>query len=128
MGGEESTDGSIVPTKEKETLKQTEEKHPSALTDDERDGVPFDQIPNPAEEEKEKNIITNPEEKVNSPQIVNIGTEPAQNDKGSIGAAQISKEVTLSEEDQNRTSMQTDTFDQNSTGSTEPDTESKKDK
>merc|ERR1719234_1532876 len=133
---EESTDGSIVPTKEKETLKQTEEgkgvnlteeKHPSALADDETDAVPTDERPNP-EDEKEKDVITNPEEKINSPQIVNIGTEPAKNDKGSIGSAQISKEVTLSEEDQNRTSMQTDTFDQNSTGSTEPDTESKKDK
>jgi len=133
---EESTDGSIVPTKEKETLKQTEEgkgvnlaeeKHPSALADDETDAVPTDETPNPAEDEKEKDVITDPKEKINSPQIVN-GTEPDQDDKEKIGSAQISKENTPSVEDQNSTSMQTRNFDQNSTDSTEPDTESKKDK
>jgi len=134
---EESTDGSIVPTKEKETLKQTEkgkgvnlteEKHPSALADDETDAVPSDETPNPAEDEKEKDIINDSKEDINSPQIVNNGTEPTQDDKGTIGSTQISEEITASEEDQNKTSKQTEIFDQNSIVSTEQERESKKDK
>jgi len=134
---EESTDRSIVTTKEKETLKQTEEgkgvnlaeeKHPSVLTDDETDAVPSDKTPNPAENEKEKDIINDFKEEVNSLQIVNNGTELTQGDKGTIGSTQISEEITASEEDQNETSMQTEILDQNSTDSTEQERESKKDK
>ena len=113
---EKSTEDSIVPTKEKETMNQTEEvkgvnlteeKHPSALTDNETDA---------AEDGNEKDITTNPKEKLNS-------QAKAQDDKGTIGSAQISEEATPSEGDKTRSSEQTETFDQNPTN-----TESKKDK
>ena len=127
---EESTEESIVPTKEKETMNQTleikgvnirEEKHPSVLTDNETDAVPTDERPDPAEDENEKDITTNPKEKLNS-------QAQGQDDKGTIGAAQISEKATPSEEDRSRTSKRTETFDQHSTGSNGSDTESKKDK
>ena len=105
----------------------TEEKHPSALTDNETDAVPTDERPDPAEDGNEKDITTAPKEKLNSLQIAN-GTEPAQDDKGTIGSAQISEEAAPSEEDKNRTSKQTEIFDQNSTGSNDSNTENKKDK
>jgi len=111
---EESTEDSIVPTKEKETMNKTEEpkgveEHPSTLTDNEVDAVLMDKRP---EDENGKDIITNPKEKLYS---------QAQDDKGTIGPAQVSEEVT---HDKNRP----ETFDQNSTGSNGPYTESKKDK
>merc|ERR550539_2137027 len=63
---EESTGDSNVSTKETTNQAEevngvnlTEEKHPSALTDNETDAVP-------AEDEKEKDIITNLKEKLNS--------------------------------------------------------------
>merc|ERR1711934_623753 len=105
---EESTEDSIVPTKEKETMNQTEEvkgvnlteeKHPSALTDNETDAVPTDERPDPAEDGNEKDITTNPKEKINS-------RDKAQDDKGTIGSAQISKEAIPSEGDKTRSSEQ----------------------
>merc|ERR1711974_453169 len=131
---EESMEDPIVPTKENSEkveegkgVNLAEEKHPSALPDDDTDTVPTDEKPYPAEDEKEKDIITDSKEKLNSLQIVN-GTEPAEDDKGIIGSAQISEEVTPSEEDKNRTSKQTEIFDRNSTVSNDSNTESKKDK
>ena len=125
---EESTEDSIVSTKEtKETTNQaeevkgvnlTEEKHPSALADNETDVVPSDKRPDPEEDEKEKDIITNLKEKLNS-------QAQAQDEKGTIGSAQISEEAAPSEGEKNK---QTETFDQNSTASNGSDTESKKDK
>merc|ERR1712210_248603 len=118
---EESTEDSIVSTKE--TTKQaeevkgvnlTEEKHPSSLTDNETDAVPTDKRPDPAEDEKEKDIITNLKEKLNS-------QAQAQDEKGTIGSAQISEEAAPSEGDKNK---QTETFDQHSTRSNGSDTES----
>merc|ERR1712037_306099 len=83
---EESTEDSIVSTTETTNQAEevngvnlTEEKPPSALTDNETDAVP-------AEDEKEKDIITNLKEKLNS-------QAQAQNDKGTIGSAQISEEA-----------------------------------
>merc|ERR1711974_405 len=88
---EESMEDPIVPTKENsEKVEEgkgvhlAEEKHPSALSDDDTDTVPTDKKPYPAEDEKE--------------------------------------------EDKNRTSKQTEMFDQNSTVSNDSNTESKKDK
>ena len=124
---EESTEDSIVSTKEKETTNQaeevkgvnlTEEKHPSALADNETDVVPSDKRLDPAEDEKENDIITNLKEKLNS-------QAQAQDEKGTIGSAQISEEAAPSEGDKNK---QTETFDQHSTRSNGSDTESKKDK
>jgi len=132
---EESTKDSIVPTKEKETpeiteegkgVNLTEEKHPSELSDDNTDAVSANKGPNTAEDKKENNFITDPK-KLNSPQIVN-GTEEVQQDKGTIGAAQVAVDATPSEDDTNRTSEQTEIFDQNPAGSNDSDTESKKDK
>ena len=132
---EESTEDSILPTKEKETpeiteegkgVNLTEEKHPSELSDDNTDAVSANKGPNTAEDKKENNFITDPK-KLNSPQIVN-GTEEVQQDKGTIGAAQVAVDATPSEDDTNRTSEQTEIFDQNPAGSNDSDTESKKDK
>ena len=123
---EESTKDSIVLTKEKETPEITEEKHPSELSDDNTDAVSANKGPNTAEDKKENNFITDPK-KLNSPQIVN-GTEEVQQDKGTIGAAQVAVDATPSEDDTNRTSEQTEIFDQNPAGSNDSDTESKKDK
>merc|ERR1712037_728038 len=95
---EESTEDSIVSTKEtKETTNQaeevkgvnlTEEKRPSALADNETDVVPSDKRLDPAEDEKENDIITNLKEKLNS---------QAQDEKGTIGSAQISEKAAPSE-------------------------------
>ena len=115
---EESTEDSIVSTKETTNQAEevngvnlTEEKHPSALTDNETDAVP-------AEDEKEKDIITNLKEKLNS-------QAQAQDDKGTIGSAQISEDAAPSGGDKNK---QNETFDQHSTDCNGSDTESKKDK
>merc|ERR1719391_1155273 len=71
---EESTEDSILPTKEKETpeiteegkgVNLTEEKHPSELSDDNTDAVSANKGPNTAEEKKENNFITDPK-KINS--------------------------------------------------------------
>ena len=103
-------------TEEVKGVNLTEEKHPSALTDNETDVVPTDKRPDPAEDGNEKDITTAPREKFNS-------QAKAQGDQGTIGSAQISEEATPSEGDKTRSSEQTETFDQNPT-----DTESKKDK
>ena len=106
-------------TEEDKGIKITDEKHPSSLTDEEKD---FTEDPNILIEDKEANVTTPKEEIV----AAEITKRPIPDrDEMTIAPAQISEKETFSK--QTRPNHTKD-IDQKSRDSNELDTESKKEK
>ena len=106
-------------TEEDKGIKITDEKHPSSLTDEEKD---FTEDPNILIEDREADVTT-PKEKIVAAEITRRPI--ADRDEMTIATAQISENETCSK--QNRPNHTKD-VDQKSRDSNEQDTESKKEK